>query len=264
MPHAISPRLGADRAHSTYAESISPRLIPLTATIDWDDGVFENIAGTLENLRPDATLTFSVTHVYGDNFTFTAEVCGLDDDTSVCEPIELPIENVVPTATIDESAAVVLNGTPTIVAEAGEPVEFSGRTADPGSDDLSVTWTWDDGTPNDVELYLVNPPALDPLPSPSVQPRDVTDTRDHTFADACLYLVQFDVTDDDAGVSPGDEVSVVIVGNADDTRSAGFWRHQYRGRGFIHFDQATLECYLAIARHVRRLERRGRRGRLRR
>ena len=225
-------------------------LDPLTATIDWDDGMFEDVAGVLENLRPEATLSFSITHLYGDNGLFSVEGCGFDDDTSVCEVIGVPIDNVVPTAEIDESDAVVLNGTPTIVAEAGEPVEFSGRTTDPGSDDLSVTWTWDDGTPNDVELYLVNPPLLDPLPSPSVQPRDVTDTRDHTFADACLYLVQFDVTDDDGGVSPGDEVSVVIVGNAEDTRSAGYWRHQYRGRGQIHFDAATLECYLAITRHV--------------
>ena len=73
----------------------------LTATIDWGDGTgVQAIAGgTLENVRPDATLSFSVSHSYGDDSgagTFTATVCGLDDDTSTCAPIALTITNEPP------------------------------------------------------------------------------------------------------------------------------------------------------------------------
>ena len=227
-------------------------LDPLTATIDWGDGTpVEAIVGVLENERPDATLSFNVSHVYGDNGTFTAEVCGSDDDTTICETISLQIDNVDPTAEIDESGATLINGVPTILAHAGDPVDFSGRSIDPGSDDLFLSWDWDDGPPApDVTTdYLVNPPNPDPFPSPSIQPRDVTDMQTHAFADACLYLVVFSAVDDDGG-SASDEIQVLIVGNADQMRTAGYWLHQYRGNGKIDFTAAELECYLEIVRFV--------------
>ena len=227
-------------------------LDPLTATIDWGDGTpVEAIAGVLENVRPNATLTFSVSHVYGDNGTFQAEVCGSDDDTTTCETIDLQIDNVDPTAEIDESGAILVNGIPTFIAHAGEPIDFKGRSTDPGSDDLYLSWDWDDGPPSpDVTtVYLVNPPNPDPFPSPSVQPRDVTDMQTHTFADACLYAISFLAEDDDGG-NGADTANVIITGNADRARSSGYWQHQYHGNGKLDFDEATLECYLAIVDYV--------------
>ena len=47
-------------------------------------------------------------------------------------------------------------------------------------------------------MYLVNPPAADPLPSPDVDPRDVDDTQSHTWTDACTFAVSLTATDDDA------------------------------------------------------------------
>ena len=88
----------------------------------------------LENIRPDATLTFSVLHVYGDDSgvgTFDAEVCGYDDDTSTCQTISLTITNVDPTADIDVSGATDVNGKPTIFGQAGQPVTFNGDMTDP-------------------------------------------------------------------------------------------------------------------------------------
>jgi len=74
----------------------------LTATIDWDDGSpLEAIAGTLENIRPDATLTFSTSHTYGDNGAYNAEVCAADDDTTTCQVIVLQIDNVPPEVQVD-------------------------------------------------------------------------------------------------------------------------------------------------------------------
>jgi hypothetical protein len=227
-------------------------LDPLSATINWDDGSpLEVIDGDLENDRPDATFTFEVAHVYGDNGDYNAEVCASDDDTTVCETIVLQIDNVDPTADIDLSDTVLVNGVPTFLAHVEEPMQFSGRSTDPGSDDLYLSWDWDDGPPSpDVTTtYLVNPPDPDPFPSPSVQPRDVTDVQSHTFGDACLYHIDF-LADDDDGGHGQDNANVLITGNADRARSAGYWQHQYRGNGNIDFDQATLECYLAIVGYV--------------
>ncbi len=220
----------------------------LTATIDWGDGTaVEPVVGVLENVRPDATLTFTMTHIYGDNGVFTVEVCGSDDDTTVCETTAVTIDNVDPTLTIDASNATIINGQPVIIGQINVPVEFNGQATDPGSDDLLLSWDWDDGPPvPDVStLYLVNPPDPDPFPSPTIQPRDVTDTQSQTYSDACLYTVQFLGEDDDGGTAV-DDILVIIVGNADRPRHDGYWQHQFRRNGNTDFDDETLLCYLEI------------------
>ena len=185
----------------------------LSGTISWGDGSPpEALTGTAENVRPDATLTFSASHTYGDNGTFTAQVCAADDDTNPCTNIALQVDNTNPTASIDLSGAVSVNGTPTIIAHAGEAVDFNGRATDPGSDDLALAWTWGDGTPGASMTSLVNPPNPDPLPSPSIQPRDVSFPQSHTYSGACVYETTFAASDDDNG-SASSNANVVIVGN---------------------------------------------------
>jgi hypothetical protein len=223
----------------------------LTATIDWgDDSAVENISGTLENVRPDATLTFKASHTYGDNGTFTARVCGKDDDTQTCQNISIKYDNVDPTATIDTSGATMINGVATFLAKIGVPLSVSGNSKDPGSDDLRTTWDFDDGTPVVTTTSLVNPPNPDPPLSPSTQPRNVTDTKSHTYTDACFYEISFKSVDDDNGDSPVVNANVIIVGNARAARSAGFWLTNYSGRGTRDFSTETLNCYLAIVRYM--------------
>jgi hypothetical protein len=221
----------------------------LTATFDWDDGTpLETVSGTLENVRPDATLAFSVSHTYGDNGTFNATVCASDDDATTCQQIALQVNNVDPTAEIDETNTTLINGIPTFLAHAGEPVEFSGHSTDPGSDDLFLSWDWDDGPPSpDVTtVYLVNPAiGPDPFPSPSIQPRDVMDMQTSAFDDACLYLISFLAEDDDGG-SSFDQAYVLTTGNAEQTRSEGYWQHQFHQVGNTDFEDEELECYLEI------------------
>jgi hypothetical protein len=225
-------------------------LDPLTATIDWGDGSpAEALSGTLENVRPNATLTFSASHTYGDNSVaggFTATVCANDDDAQTCNTIKLVIQNVDPTSAIDEAGAILFNGVPAFLGQAGVPMPFKAASTDPGSDDLTLKWDFADSTPVVSTLYLVNAPAADPLPSPSIQPRDVTDTTSHTFAKACLYEIVFTATDDDAGTS-NDKAFVIMVGNAGQIRSAGYWSAVYNKKGPKTFDTATLNCYLKIA-----------------
>ena len=230
----------------------------LSATIDWGDGSpVQNILGTTENERPDATLTFSISHTYGDNGTFPVLVCAADDDTNPCEPIAVTVTNVDPTATIDTDGTVSVNGVPTVIAHAGTSVDFDARITDPGSDDLTRTWSWGDGTPPDVSTSLVNPPALDPPMSPSIQPRDISAASNHAFAKACVYTSGLGVTDDDAGSTTG-SLNVVIVGNNHPNRPHGYWRQQNRFYAFgtgpaPDFDADTLNCYLGIAAYMSRV-----------
>ena len=225
---------------------------PLAVHIDWGDGTTNGLVQTVyEGDRPDATLKFTAAHVYGDNGVFTATICGSDDDSKSCVPLGLTAWNVPPTAVIDETGAILVNGTPTFLTEAGQPVDFSGRSQDPGSDDLALAWSWDDGPPDtDVTTHsLVNPPTPDPFPSPTVQPRDVTDARTHAFGQACSYRITFSARDDDSGLG-SDEAHVIVVGNATHARSAGYWQHQFKGQGKTDLTSQQLACYLAIAGYM--------------
>jgi hypothetical protein len=225
---------------------------PLTATIDWGDGTpVEPAGGDYEGERPDATLSFDRTHVYGDNGSFNATVCGRDDDTSTCVSVPLSVGNAVPTATIDRTGSVSLGGVPTFVVRQGTPLTFIGSSVDPGSDDLRLTWDWADGPPApDVStLFLVNPPLPDPFPSPTVQPRNVADRQQHAFARPCLYRVAFGSRDDDGGTASAN-VPVVVTGTTPTARGSGYWRQQYGQTAKSNFDRPTLDCYLAIVGHA--------------
>ncbi len=226
----------------------------LSGTIDWGDGVVQPLGGLLENSPPDATLTFSISHIYGDDgvFGFGAKICVADDDVTSCTPLSLQVMNVAPTATIDLAGAIIINGIPTLLGTAGQPVTFHGNSKDPGSDDLTLTWDFGDGppAPDAVVVSLVNPPLFDPDPSPTIQPRDVTDDQTHVFGDSCIYVIQFTSDDDDAGHAAATANVLIQGGGAGTVRNAAYWMRQYGGLGKVDFDQATLECYLAIAGYV--------------
>ena len=230
----------------------------LSATIDWGDGsAVQNLTGTLENVRPDATLTFSSTRTYGDNGVYSVKICAADDDSAPCRTIPVTVDNVDPTAVIDTTGTVSVNGIPTVIAHAGASVDFGVRVTDPGSDDLSVDWDWGDGTAVDSSTSLVNPPAADPTKSPSIQPRDISAATDHVFAKACVYTSALGVTDDDGGTATG-SLNVVIVGNNHPNRPHGYWKQQNRFHAFAtgprpDFDASTLDCYLDIVAYMSRV-----------
>lgn len=219
----------------------------LSATISFDDGAAPvALAGVEENVRPDATLTFSVEHQYGDDGDFTVEVCAADDDTTGnCDSEVAAVANVDPTATIDTSGEEVYDGVSAFILEAGEELEVPVGVTDPGSDDLTVTWEWGDGS-SDAETLLVNPPFADPAKSPSVQPRDITVQAAHVYGEACVYQLGATAEDDDGGVSVTDTAAVVITGNATVSKGHGWWLNQYRIKKSNDFTAAELQCYLDI------------------
>ena len=90
--------------------------------------------------------TVSGSHVYGDDGDYTVTVCVTDDDGGVgCNSFLVSVNNVDPTAEIDLSETILINGVPTFLAHAGDPVGFNARSTDPGSDDLDFIWGWGTG-----------------------------------------------------------------------------------------------------------------------
>jgi hypothetical protein len=223
-------------------------LDPLTATIDFGDGAGAvALAGTVENLRPDATLSFSVQHQYGDNGSFGVEVCAADDDTTGnCGTRAAAVLNVDPTVTIDTGGQIAFDGVKAFVAHVGMPVTVPLALTDPGSDDLTAIWRWGDGSGASSVTSLVNPPATDPAKSPSVQPRALTVTGQHAYGDACLYTLTADATDDDGGNAVDDTAAVIVTGSATAARSKGYWYNQYKLGPPDFFSAARLQCYLDL------------------
>ena len=193
----------------------------------------------------------SGSHAYGDDGSFAVSIGVSDDDGGTGSAgFTASVANVAPTATIDEAGTTLVNGVPTFIAHEGVPVPFKGRSTDPGSDDLTLTWSWGDGPPApDVSTTYLNGSSADLDPSPDVNPRDVTDSQPHAFGLACFYTVTFDARDDDSGNAIDDTVKVIIGGNASQQRGAGYWQTQYQPRPTA-FTEARRLCYLAIAGHM--------------
>ncbi|MGH3136988.1 MAG: S8 family serine peptidase [Gaiellaceae bacterium] len=226
-----------------------------SSTFSWG-GFLGTLAGitTVVTQGPPLDIgTATSSKQYGDDGGFTVSATVTDDDgDSGSDSFVLAVSNVNPTATIDLTGTTLINGVPTFVATEGVPVPFSGRSTDPGSDDLTLTWSWGDGAPvPDVATLYLNDAGLnpDPDPSPSVNPRDVTDGKSHAFSDACFYTVVFDSRDDDAGNAVDDSVAVIIGGTASQERGPGYWQTQFRPRPTA-LSEARRLCYLAIVRHV--------------
>ena len=221
-----------------------------TGSIDWGFGATEAVTPVITVSGPPADQgTISGSHTYGDDGLFTVTGRVVDDDLGSDQAsANVTVRNVPPTAVIDVSGATLINGVPTFINSAGSPITFSGNSKDPGSDDLVATWNWDDGppAPDESTTYLVNPPATDPDPSPTVQPRNVTDAKTHTFGDACFYEIVFGSADDDGG-SATDSAAVVVVGNFDDTRSHGYFKNEIAKQ---RRSAADIQCLLDIVGHM--------------
>jgi hypothetical protein len=157
--------------------------------------------------------------------------------------LDVPVLNVAPTAQISlvGGPTVNVNGVATVFGNVGGGFTFTGSSSDPGRDDLTLSWDWDDGgsTPDVSQGYaLVGDQG----------PNNAANEQSHTFGQACMYGVTFKSEDDD-GATGEDHVTLLVteVGNA--ARMEGYWQSQLR-RTDGSPDVATLGCYLEIVRHV--------------
>ena len=228
-----------------------------SGSINWGFGAPEAVAPIITTAGSAGVAdsgTIGGAHTYVDDGSFNVTATVTDDDLGAgSASAAVTVANVNPTATIDETGTILINGVPAIITNAGSPVNFSGRSTDPGSDDLTVTWDWDDGPPvPDVSTTYLHDSLLnpDPDPSPDGLARDITDSKAHTFGQACFYDVGFASADDDSGTG-SDTVAVVIVGNFAETRSHGYFKAELR-RPRDHTG-AGLQCLLDITGFMSRV-----------
>ena len=83
----------------------------------------------------------------------------------------------------------------------GFPIRFDAHASDPGSDDLTFSWSWGDGSAETVRTYFNDGLAPDTYPSPDVNPISVTDIETHLFASRGTFTVTLAVSDDDGGTT---------------------------------------------------------------
>ncbi len=227
---------------------------PYSAVVDWGHADLGTTPGAIVITQdagpgPDQG-EVSASKAYGDNGSFTVTTTVTDKDGGSGDTsFGLAVANVDPTAAIDLSGTVLVNGVPTLVGDLDGPIDFAATASDPGSDDLEFAWDFGDGS-SATGVSLVNDPLFDPLPSPTLQPRvNVADAQSHQYLEACTYETTLDVADDDGGAAPTDTVAVLVTGNATASRPTGWWHRQYMHDGLVaDFTVPTLECYLAIAR----------------
>ncbi len=82
----------------------------------------------------------------------------------------------------------------------GHEITFEANATDPGSDDLTLTWSWGDGTFDESSMYYNDGVGPDPYPSPDVNPMKIAEVRRHTYSKSGTYTFTLAVEDDDGGI----------------------------------------------------------------
>ena len=210
-----------------------------TASIHWGDGSPLQLVSV-------AALAVGVTHVYGDNGAYPVTVTVTDDDGgSGADVVMVNVANLAPTVTFDDSGAISFPGGDYLIVAAGSELPSSAQGSDPGSDDLTFTWSV-----GDVNVYFNDGVGLDPLPSPfGTFPFAAADSIDAVYAAPGVEALTVTLTDDDGG-SDGDGGNVIVTGTAGTTEGSGWWKHQYSGSGTPHIDAALAAGYLEIVNAV--------------
>ena len=85
---------------------------------------------------------------------------------------------------------------------AGRDIAFTATATDPGSDDLTFTWEWGDGTPATATTYFNDGIGPDPYPSPGgTFPFTATDSQVHQYSSAGGFDLRLTVRDDDCSAT---------------------------------------------------------------
>ena len=212
-----------------------------SSSVDPGTTYLANQAGTvaISDEGPPANVgTIQATLIYGDDGSFTVErqpsptTTGDGSDT-----FGVTVTNVAPTATIDETGTLIVNGVPTVFADAGEP--FPSRRGCRTRAATTRPWPGTGTTARPVIACAQprQPGSDDPDPSPNVNPRDFIVRRVARLV-ARVHLR--------SGVHRRTTTTVAAPGHgrladhrADPSmsRGAGYWQHQYKGNGKIDFTQ---------------------------
>ncbi|MEE9340182.1 MAG: PKD domain-containing protein, partial [Thermoplasmata archaeon] len=183
-------------------------------TVTWDFGDGQSAAGSF---TPGVGFTHhivdNVTHVYGDDGLFQVTLNVTDDlGGSDDAAVAITVLNLNPSANINCPSKVSV----------GIGFQCFTNATDPGSDDLTVDWDWDDGTTHDTTVYFNNGVSPDPDPSPGpVYPFSADDLVAHSYASVGNYTIVLNVTDDDGGYVElqfaievvGPPETTIVIGN---------------------------------------------------
>lgn len=190
-PAASTTNEGALLTLSAVASD--PRTKSLMFRWDFGDGspVVESYHGGLDPSSP-VTITDVVEHAWGDDGAFIVTV-SVEDDCG--------------TVTSTKTNVVVANLPPSIASfgpftgPEGSVLTLSAVATDPGSDDLTFTWSFDEPSLAGLTGVHLNDGAAPDLPmsGPGTFPFNPTDEQAVTFGDDGLINIQLTVTDDDGG-----------------------------------------------------------------
>jgi hypothetical protein len=222
---------------------------PFTCTVDYDtaDATVVAVGGTVSGMTCSGP-----SHTYGDNGSFTVEVCVTDKDGSEgCASSDHQVENVPPDVELGTSGAITFpSGDNAFLGRQGSEQSHDAVADDPGSDDLTIGWDFGFSGSEVSTTYFneTGDPSgtADPFPSPhGTFPFSVYDTASVIFAHPGVFLVWVDVTDDDGG-SEFEDLPKLVTGAGECAYSHGFWRHQFSDLGAKHFDMPTLQAFLDL------------------
>ena len=189
----------------------------ITLSWSWGDGTptdgatHHNDLGGMPDPQtsPYGRFPFDVTvpeiHTYGDNGIYRLQITVADDDGgSTVLQADVVVENVAPSANL----LVVTD------VEEGSSFAATAEVRDPGSDDITLTWSWDDGAADSVETHFNDPTGVpDPAPSPGgTYPVGFVASHPHIYGDDGLYTASLRLEDDDGGVSIAQAVLAVRNG----------------------------------------------------
>lgn len=162
-----------------------------SAVWDFGDGTSEIAVLTEEHQPPDSTGWNLTSHMYGDNGMYTITFTVSDDDAGEgTVTADVPVQNHPPS--FDLCVPITVNE--------GEQFVLGVEATDPGTDDLTISVDWGDGT-SDSQIYYNDGVGPDPPNSGAgVYPFVVQTDFTHVYPDDGDYNVTVMVEDDDGGV----------------------------------------------------------------